>query len=94
MVAGVYVFRLTVTDNDGATDSDDVQLVVNPALVNQNPVANAGPDQNITLPTNTLNINGSGSDSDGSIVSYLWEKVSGPAVTMTNTNNNVLVLGD
>lgn len=29
--AGTYVFRLTVTDNAGATAYDDVQITVNPA---------------------------------------------------------------
>lgn len=33
LIAGVYVFRLTVTDNLGATDTDDVQITVNAAVV-------------------------------------------------------------
>ncbi|HEU4472161.1 MAG TPA: T9SS type A sorting domain-containing protein [Flavisolibacter sp.] len=33
LVQGSYVFRLTVTDNAGATRSDDVAIVVNPAVV-------------------------------------------------------------
>lgn len=94
LVEGIYTFRLTVTDNDNATGSDDVKLIVNPELVNENPIAYAGADHIVTLPTNSLNINGSGSDTDGTIVAYLWEKVSGPTLTMSNTNNPVLVLSD
>jgi len=30
LVAGTYVFRLTVTDNDSATDTDDITITVNP----------------------------------------------------------------
>lgn len=50
-----------------------------PAVSNQNPVANAGSDASITLPTSSITLNGSGSDPDGNIYSYLWNYVSGPA---------------
>ena len=43
------------------------------------PTANAGPDQTITLPTNSVTLNGSGADADGTITAYSWSKVSGPA---------------
>ena len=54
MVQGVYQFQLTVTDNLGATGRDTVVVTVN-AAANQPPVANAGPDQNITLPSQYCN---------------------------------------
>ena len=78
LVQGVYQFQLKVTDNNGATGTDIMQVTVN-AAPNQPPVANAGPDWTITLPTNTLTLSGSGSDADGSVVSYVWTKISGPA---------------
>lgn len=76
--AGTRVFRLTVTDNNGATATDDVSVVVSPAP-NTPPSANAGPDQSKTLPTNTATMAGSGSDADGTIVTILWTKQSGPS---------------
>jgi endoglucanase Acf2 len=85
LVAGTYVFRLTVTDNGGLTGSDDVNVVVNPAG-NVAPTANAGADKAITLPTNSVVINGTGTDSDGTISSYAWTQVSGPS-TATLTGN-------
>jgi hypothetical protein len=42
------------------------------------PVANAGANQSITLPTNTATLNGSATDSGGSITSYQWTETSGP----------------
>ncbi len=51
---------------------------------NQPPTANAGTDKTITLPTNSVTLNGSGTDPDGSIVSYTWSKVSGGAATITS----------
>ena len=82
LIQGTYVFRLTVTDNSGQTATDDVQVVVNPAAavaVNQAPLANAGADQALSLPINSVTLSGSGSDPDGSIASFAWSKVSGPA---------------
>ncbi len=85
LAQGVYQFELRVTDNSGATDTDTMQVTVNPA-VNQAPTANAGLNQNITLPVNTVSLNGSGSDPDGNISAFLWRKISGPTTfTITNT---------
>ncbi len=87
LVQGVYQFQLTVTDDKGAIGTDIVQVIVNPAP-NQPPVANAGPDQSITLPQDSAVLNGSGTDADGTIVSYQWTKISGPsAYTIVNVNS-------
>ena len=54
------------------------------------PYAYAGPDIQITLPANTLTLNGSGSsDPDGTIVSYLWRLINGP--TSFTINNASIV---
>ncbi len=79
LVQGVYQFQLTVTDNSGATATDIVQVTVNGLALNQPPVANAGADIVITLPTNSVTLNGSGTDPDGTISSYSWAMISGPA---------------
>ncbi|MCC7400754.1 MAG: tandem-95 repeat protein [Chitinophagaceae bacterium] len=98
LVQGVYQFELTVTDNLGATGKDTVTVTVNPAN-NQPPTATAGVNQNITLPNNTVTLNGSGSDPDGSIASYQWTKISGPSQfsivspTQAQTVINSLVQG-
>ncbi|WP_222933108.1 PKD domain-containing protein [Fulvivirga aurantia] len=94
LVEGTYVFRLTATDNDGGSASDNTQVNVLPESVNVSPTANAGPNINLVLPTNTTNVEGTGADSDGSIVSYLWQKLSGPAATITNQNNPTATLSN
>ncbi|MEO6305576.1 MAG: hypothetical protein ABIP51_20600 [Bacteroidia bacterium] len=48
------------------------------------PIANAGSDFSITLPTSSTTITGSASDPDGTVSSITWSKVSGPTVTITN----------
>lgn len=93
---GIYIFRLTVCDVGGLCNSDDVQVTVlstAPAI----PVANAGSNQTITLPTSSVSLSASGST--GTITSYSWSKVSGPVShtfgtpTSVNTTASSLVQG-
>jgi hypothetical protein len=43
------------------------------------PIANAGPDQAISLPINNVVLDGSSTDPDGNITNYNWIKISGPS---------------
>ncbi|AHM62227.1 Kelch repeat-containing protein [Flammeovirgaceae bacterium 311] len=61
--------------------------VVNEATTNQRPVANAGNNQTLTLPTSSTGLNGSGTDSDGTISTYSWSQLSGPGTaTFSSTS--------
>ncbi|KAM4655800.1 dyslexia-associated protein KIAA0319-like protein homolog isoform 4-T7 [Amazona ochrocephala] len=71
LVPGNYTFSLTVVDSDGASNSTTANLTVNKA-VDYPPVANAGPNQVITLPQNSITLYGNQSTDDHSIVSYEW----------------------
>ena len=89
LTAGVYQVELKVTSNEGLSAKDTVEIIVNdPSKPNGPPIANAGVDQTITLPANTVTIDGSGcSDPEMNIVSYTWTKISGPSsFNITNTN--------
>jgi hypothetical protein len=77
-------FELTVTDNEGATAKDSVDIVINP--VNEAPIANAGSDQSVNEQS-TVTLSGSGTDLDGGIASYNWSQVSGYLVTLSNTSD-------
>ncbi|MDQ6755920.1 MAG: hypothetical protein M3004_03205 [Bacteroidota bacterium] len=80
LVMGVYKFELTVTDNGALSAKDTVQITVNNPAINHPPVACAGPDQTITLPTNIVTLDGGCStDPDNNITTYLWTKISGPS---------------
>ena len=77
-------FKLIVLDDAGAQDEDDV-----PITVNIKPVADAGPDQTVTLSdpdTSTITLTGTSDDSDGIVVSHQWVQTGGPGVTLTGAN--------
>ena len=94
LVQGTYIFKLTVKDNGNSTASDSVTITVN-AAANQLPVANAGSNQVITLPTNSVTLNGSASsDPDGSIASYAWVKTAGGTATLSNANSSSATAGN
>jgi hypothetical protein len=89
LVKGIYQIELRVKDNGGLFSKDTVQIIVNDlSQPNRPPVANAGADQTITLPTNTVSIDGGGSsDPDNNITNYAWTKISGPSsFAMVNAN--------
>jgi RHS repeat-associated protein len=81
---------LKVVNPTGYVGMNELVLYGYAVGVNAAPVANAGTDQVIGLPNNSISITGSGTDSDGTIVSYLWTQISGPstaALTGTTTNS-------
>ena len=76
LTGGTYIFELDVTDANGLVGESSVTVTVKPDLP---PVAMAGIDVSLTLPANSIQLNGNGSsDPDGSIAAYRWSKISGP----------------
>jgi len=69
---------------NAGSDGRNVGYTPNGGGGNNNPVANAGNDTAIVLPTNSLTITGTATDSDGTIVSTVWTQTSGNLVTITN----------
>jgi hypothetical protein len=65
---GTYEVKLTVTDDDGATDDDVASLTI----TNTAPTANPGGPYSSTAEGSSLTLHGSGNDTDGTIAGYLW----------------------
>ena len=69
----------------GAGGSRTVNTTVTvTAAGNARPTANAGPDQSVASAAN-VSLNGTGTDTDGTIASYAWTQTMGTAVTLSST---------
>ncbi|KAL8578420.1 hypothetical protein ACOMHN_014919 [Nucella lapillus] len=75
MAPGFYVFRLTVTDTDGATNSTSANVTVIKET-DYPPKANAGSDVIIHLPRKSVTLCGNASTDDKGIATYEWIKKS------------------
>jgi hypothetical protein len=58
-----------------------------PEQPNIPPIVNAGTSQTIQLPVNSVILNGSASDSDGTIIDYKWSKIAGGAANIATPNS-------
>ncbi len=79
MLPGSYVFRLTVTDDEGETAFDEVSVSVLPdggilAIAEASPTSGDAP----------LEVSFTGSNSLGDIVSYLWDFKDGNTATVAD----------
>lgn len=75
LTPGTYTATLTVTDDLGLTDVDQVTMTATgAAIVNQSPVARVSANGVPAVVGDLLTLDGSASsDPDGSIVSYVWQ---------------------
>ncbi|HXS58993.1 MAG TPA: PKD domain-containing protein [Hanamia sp.] len=90
---GLYDWRNWITNPDSLARGRKYSLVtegfnvyqLSDTVTNVAPTAHAGSDQTITLPTSTVTLTGSGTDTDGTIASYSWSKISGSTYTISNS---------
>jgi len=81
LLVGVLVHISCKKEKTLATSSQAMKLA---------PIADAGSDQIILLPVDSVALTGKGIDPDGSVVSYSWKYLSGPvAFRIANANNAI-----
>lgn len=80
-------FKLTVTDNDGASANDSVNILI---VHNAPPIINIGDDQAIKE-LETITLSASVSDDSGDISTYLWQQLTGPEFELHSSNSATLV---
>ncbi|MCX2745870.1 PA14 domain-containing protein [Mangrovivirga sp. M17] len=92
MTVGSYTFQVVATDGAGQTAKDQVIVTVKENVTNQPPSVNLGADKVITLPTNSITLNPTVSDPEGGAMTYQWQKLMGPSVTMSDMKKSSLNL--
>jgi beta-glucosidase len=80
--AGIYTAIVTATNSAGSLPA------MTTVYVTTDPIAHAGPDQT-TSPGQLVTLNGSASTDPGNFLplTYQWQQIGGPAVTLTGANN-------
>jgi alpha-tubulin suppressor-like RCC1 family protein len=94
LTAGIYKFVLTVMDNNGGTGKDTMQVTVDTAYIP--PTVTAGIDKSVTLPVDSIVLNGSATGHGTTIHILTWTRASGPnspAIIMTNSNQTATIHG-
>lgn len=75
----IIEFELTVSDQFGGTNSDVLRITIMPR--NQQPTADAGPDQTVTK-GDIVRLSGDGFDPDGDPLFFRWSQLDGPLVSL------------
>jgi large repetitive protein len=79
------VFKLTVTEGKGDSDSDDVSVGV-AKVQNVFPKAHAEDNQQAEVNTEAKLDGSKNSEEDGEIVSYKWEQTDGPEADLKHSD--------
>jgi hypothetical protein len=81
LVSGIYNFRLTVTNNSGATAIDDIQItVISPTYGPPSVSITSGSSQTITSPVSSVTVSASYSLNGAGLNSLLWMKLKTPGM--------------
>ncbi|MCZ6729621.1 MAG: PKD domain-containing protein [SAR324 cluster bacterium] len=88
---GTYALSLVV--NDGTVDStaDSVAITSTAPAVNSAPVANAGPDQSVTVGDTVLLDGSLSSDADGDPLTFLWSLAAVPSGSTAMLSDSTVV---
>ncbi len=86
----VLTFELLVTDPQGESSADTVEIIVN--SVNNPPLVDAGKDLFAAKSINVISIIPQTTDKDGDVLTYKWEQISGQKVYMSSTTKKHLSL--
>lgn len=92
--AGVYNYSLTVTDNQGATNTGNTTITVNPAIILP-PIVTINYPASVSSTTDTLIVTAIDQNQGGTIKQYGWGKLSGAGTQVINgaTTSKAIITG-
>lgn len=83
---GIHTITVSSVDGAGNSGSDQTTFTID---ANRPPVADAGPDQNLTCGSPVILSAENSTDPDDTIVSYSWRQIDGEPVIISNTGSAV-----
>jgi hypothetical protein len=86
-VSNVSTGRFPDGSNVLKTFSSPTPGLSNGSVVNNPPIVNAGPDVNVVSPANSATLTATASDPDGDVLTFRWRKVSGPALSLSDSSS-------
>ena len=82
----IHIFKLTVTDNEGAKNMEEATVTITVESPFREPVANAGVDATVNA-EGTIALDGSGSTyDDRTTLTYAWTRADGTTTGLTDPN--------
>jgi parallel beta-helix repeat protein len=90
---GEYIFHFTATDNQGGSSSDELMLTIEgDAPLKPLLSVDAGEDRVLDIPSDVYLLSVKSVKTEARILSYQWEKLSGPSVALMQANTANLKL--
>ena len=87
LAPGTYVFKLIVTDGDGATAEDTVTIIISAGVANIPPTADAGVDIVAERRTRVTLTGHESKDTDGDSLTYVWSQIWGPNAKLSDVTS-------
>ncbi|XP_052763495.1 dyslexia-associated protein KIAA0319-like protein [Mya arenaria] len=86
---GDYMFSLRVTDGSGQMSEADIHVYVKPEE-NTPPVAITAVTVEMSLPLDSILLDGSNSTDDQKVTSYLWQQIGGPTTLVIRDSSEMV----
>ncbi|MBL6448111.1 gliding motility-associated C-terminal domain-containing protein [Fulvivirga sp. 29W222] len=92
VLSGTHTITAQAIDNEGGIAMVQITIIVSAG--NLSPIADAGLNLKVSLPTDTVTLYGAGEDPDGEIIDYRWAQLAGPKSMVTKISEKNVKISD